>query len=209
MVIEDLKVVITDLEQEQQIAPINVELVDIELAIVFSNSNKSQVNIHIQLCSGNDGKSQVNILYSDEWSLIFYVQTRTSGHCYSLFRLRWVVTDMLCSDLDEWSLIFSVQTRTGGHWNSLQTRTSGHWYSLFGQMVTDIFCSDKWSLICFFWIINVIFGQICKNKLFIIYICTFCWLFWLLYHNYYPYRYPLSNAIQWQHLVCFSYTYST
>ena len=42
-IIDDLKFVIGELEQEHQIPPINVELVDTELGRVFSNSKKAEV----------------------------------------------------------------------------------------------------------------------------------------------------------------------
>ncbi|KAL3856432.1 hypothetical protein ACJMK2_011193 [Sinanodonta woodiana] len=42
MVIDDIKEIIAELEQEQQMAPINVELVDNEVALVYENSNKGQ-----------------------------------------------------------------------------------------------------------------------------------------------------------------------
>ena len=44
MVMEDIKAVLTELEQEEQMPPINVELVDNELAMVYSNCKKSEVS---------------------------------------------------------------------------------------------------------------------------------------------------------------------
>jgi len=41
--VEDLKGLVEELEQEQQMSLINVELVDDELARVYANSNKAQV----------------------------------------------------------------------------------------------------------------------------------------------------------------------
>ena len=43
MIVEDVKMILSELEQEEQIPPINVELVDNEVAMIFENSNKSQV----------------------------------------------------------------------------------------------------------------------------------------------------------------------
>ena len=43
MVMEDLKEMVGELETEQQMAPINVELIDNELAVIYSNSKKSEV----------------------------------------------------------------------------------------------------------------------------------------------------------------------
>ena len=45
MIIEDIKTVITELEQEQQMAPINVELVDNELAMVYEGTQKAEVRM--------------------------------------------------------------------------------------------------------------------------------------------------------------------
>jgi transcription elongation factor SPT6 len=42
--IEDLKLTVEELEQEQQMALINVELVDNELACVFANSKRAEVS---------------------------------------------------------------------------------------------------------------------------------------------------------------------
>jgi transcription elongation factor SPT6 len=44
MVFDDLRQLLGDLEQEHQMAPIGVELVDNELAKVYANSNKGQVS---------------------------------------------------------------------------------------------------------------------------------------------------------------------
>lgn len=43
MIVDDIKAVIEELCQEQQMTPIHVELVDNELAMVYENSNKAQV----------------------------------------------------------------------------------------------------------------------------------------------------------------------
>ena len=43
--IEDVQQVVTELEQEQQIAPISIELMDTELAIVYMHSKKSEVSL--------------------------------------------------------------------------------------------------------------------------------------------------------------------
>lgn len=43
-IIEDVKEVVTELEQESQMAPISVELIDTELATVFMNSAKAQAD---------------------------------------------------------------------------------------------------------------------------------------------------------------------
>ena len=48
MIIDDIKTVITELEQEQQMAPINVELVDNELAMVYENTQKAEVSSWLQ-----------------------------------------------------------------------------------------------------------------------------------------------------------------
>lgn len=45
MLCEDIKVILTELEQEEQMPPISVELVDNEVALIFENSNKSQVGL--------------------------------------------------------------------------------------------------------------------------------------------------------------------
>jgi len=42
--VEDLKGLVEELEQDQQMSVINVELVDDELARVYANSNKAQVH---------------------------------------------------------------------------------------------------------------------------------------------------------------------
>ena len=42
-VMEDIKELVAALEQEQQMAPINVELLDNELGIVYANSKKAEV----------------------------------------------------------------------------------------------------------------------------------------------------------------------
>ena len=42
--VEDLKGVVEELEQDQQMSLINVELVDDELARIYANSNKAQVS---------------------------------------------------------------------------------------------------------------------------------------------------------------------
>ncbi len=44
---EDIREVVAELEQEQQMAPINVELVDNELSIIYMNSKKSEVRIPV------------------------------------------------------------------------------------------------------------------------------------------------------------------
>ena len=44
MLMEDLREIVTELEQESQMAPVNIELVDNELAVVFMNSKKAEVN---------------------------------------------------------------------------------------------------------------------------------------------------------------------
>lgn len=44
-VMEDLRAVVTELEQEQQMAPINVELVDNELSQVYANCKKGEVGV--------------------------------------------------------------------------------------------------------------------------------------------------------------------
>jgi len=41
--VEDLKGLVEELEQEQQMSLVNVELVDDELARVYAHSNKAQV----------------------------------------------------------------------------------------------------------------------------------------------------------------------
>ena len=43
-VIEDIQGVLTELEQENIIAPINIELMDNEMARVFMNSRKAEVS---------------------------------------------------------------------------------------------------------------------------------------------------------------------
>jgi hypothetical protein len=42
-VLEDIKLIVSELEQEEQITPINVELMDNEVAMIFENSSKAQV----------------------------------------------------------------------------------------------------------------------------------------------------------------------
>nr|KAG5690166.1 hypothetical protein BaRGS_013623 [Batillaria attramentaria] len=42
MISDDVKFILSELEQEEQMPPINVELVDNEVAMIFENSNKSQ-----------------------------------------------------------------------------------------------------------------------------------------------------------------------
>ena len=44
MIIDDIKAIIQDLESEQQMPPINVELVDNELAMIFENTNRAGVS---------------------------------------------------------------------------------------------------------------------------------------------------------------------
>ena len=48
-VMEDIKELVTALEQEQQMAPINVELLDNELGIVYANSKKAEVGSDVSL----------------------------------------------------------------------------------------------------------------------------------------------------------------
>jgi len=43
-IIKDLQEVVSELEQEHSIVPINVELIGLELAIVYANSKKSEVD---------------------------------------------------------------------------------------------------------------------------------------------------------------------
>lgn len=43
MIMEDVKEVIAELEQEDQMSPISVELVDNEVAQVFQASNRAEV----------------------------------------------------------------------------------------------------------------------------------------------------------------------
>jgi hypothetical protein len=43
-VLEDIKLIVSELEQEEQITPINVELMDNEVAMIFENSSKVQVS---------------------------------------------------------------------------------------------------------------------------------------------------------------------
>ena len=43
---DDIKELVADLEQERQMAPINVELLDNELGIVYANSKKAEVRGH-------------------------------------------------------------------------------------------------------------------------------------------------------------------
>ena len=42
-ILEDLRTLVAELEQEQQMAPINVELVDTELSQVYANCKKGEV----------------------------------------------------------------------------------------------------------------------------------------------------------------------
>jgi len=49
--VEDLKGLVEELEQEQQMSLVNVELVDDELARVYSHSNKAQVCLLSHLVS--------------------------------------------------------------------------------------------------------------------------------------------------------------
>ena len=50
MLMEDLREIVTELEQESQMAPVNIELVDNELAVVFMNSKKAEVR-KLRSCS--------------------------------------------------------------------------------------------------------------------------------------------------------------
>lgn len=47
MIIDDIKKVIAELEQEAQMPPINVELVDNELAMVYANSSRADVSVSV------------------------------------------------------------------------------------------------------------------------------------------------------------------
>ena len=49
MLNEDLRGLLSELEQEHQIAPISVELVDVELAKIYANSNKAQVRLALRV----------------------------------------------------------------------------------------------------------------------------------------------------------------
>ena len=49
MIMEDLRGLLAELEQEHQMAPISVELVDNELAKIYANSNKAQVHTGVTL----------------------------------------------------------------------------------------------------------------------------------------------------------------
>ena len=44
MIMDDIKKVTAELEQEAQMPPINVELVDNELALVYANSARADVS---------------------------------------------------------------------------------------------------------------------------------------------------------------------
>ena len=46
-VLEDIKLSMRELEQENQVAPINVELVDHEVAEIFEKSSRAEVHIEI------------------------------------------------------------------------------------------------------------------------------------------------------------------
>lgn len=48
-VMEDIKELVSELEKEQQMAPINVELLDNELGIVYANSKKAEVSAAVLL----------------------------------------------------------------------------------------------------------------------------------------------------------------
>ena len=48
--LEDVKGLVEELEQEQQMSLINVELVDDELARVYANSHNAQVSLSLSLC---------------------------------------------------------------------------------------------------------------------------------------------------------------
>lgn len=60
MLIEDIKRIVHELDQGQQLSSIGVELVDNELAILYMNSKKSEVNLKPYLRSfpGNCCKPQ-------------------------------------------------------------------------------------------------------------------------------------------------------
>ena len=47
---EDVKGLVEELEQQQQMSLINVELVDDELARVYANSNSAQVSLPLSVC---------------------------------------------------------------------------------------------------------------------------------------------------------------
>lgn len=47
MLMEDVKRIVHELDQGQQLSSIGVELVDNELAILYMNSKKSEVNLVI------------------------------------------------------------------------------------------------------------------------------------------------------------------
>ena len=51
-VMEDIKELVSELEKEQQMAPINVELLDNELGIVYANSKKAEVSAAVLLTWG-------------------------------------------------------------------------------------------------------------------------------------------------------------
>lgn len=51
MIIDDIKKVIAELEQEAQMPPINVELVDNELAMVYANSSRADVSVSVSSSS--------------------------------------------------------------------------------------------------------------------------------------------------------------
>lgn len=55
MLIEDVKRIVHELDQGQQLSSIGVELVDNELAILYMNSKKSEVMLtpHLKACSGS------------------------------------------------------------------------------------------------------------------------------------------------------------
>jgi hypothetical protein len=72
--VEDLKLTVEELEQEQQMSLINVELVDNELAGVFANSKKAEVGEHFVICMllfvtefmARDGNSSSVSCFEDE-----------------------------------------------------------------------------------------------------------------------------------------------
>jgi hypothetical protein len=60
MLTEDVKRIVHELDQGQQLSSIGVELVDNELAILYMNSKKSEVMLtpYLKACSGDCSRPQ-------------------------------------------------------------------------------------------------------------------------------------------------------
>ena len=79
---DDVRTVLTELQEEEQIAPINVELVDNEVALISENSDKSKVGVGSLRLTGSQMLRDRRLVFR-----------RLGLHCH------WPFFASYCSDL--------------------------------------------------------------------------------------------------------------